>query len=74
MREPTDPTTLAPDIDLCHCGAPRPACARCDGVGGWLNDDGGPVRCEACFGHRSICLNTACGGSAQKKGDFHAQG
>lgn len=68
MRDPTDPSTLAPDADLCPaCGAPRPACARCDGVGGWLNDDGGPVRCEACFGHRSICSNPACGGSAQTK-------
>lgn len=76
MPEPIDPATLAPDADLCPaCSAPRPACARCDGMGGWLDDEGGPVRCGDCFGHRALCLNTACGGSAQmKKEDFHAQG
>lgn len=68
MREPTDPSTLAPERELCPtCGAPLCPCPRCHGKGVLIDfeDVGDP--CDACRTRGDVCPNPECGGSLPRR-------
>lgn len=76
MTDPTDPSTLARERELCpHCAAPLRACPSCHGQGVLIEFQNVGYPCDACRWSGDVCPNPACGGSAQtQKESKHAQG
>lgn len=69
MGDCPDPSTLAPDRDLCPCGAPLASCPECHGDGGWFDPEEPNGPCGRCRWTGIVCADTGCGGPTPRQCD-----
>lgn len=62
MGDSLDPSTLAPEADLCDCGAPLAPCPECHGEGEWSHPEEPSGPCDRCRWTGQVCSDAGCGG------------